>query len=47
MKFEFLNAFNRHLFGAPDTNPADLDYGIPTYAANSPRAIQVTGRISF
>jgi hypothetical protein len=47
LKFEFLNAFNRHLFGSPDTNPADFAYGIPTYQANSPRAIQVTGRINF
>ena len=27
LKFEFLNAFNRHLFGAPDTNPADFAFG--------------------
>jgi Carboxypeptidase regulatory-like domain len=47
MKFEFLNAFNRHLFGSPDTNPGDFTFGIPTYAANSPRNIQVTGRITF
>lgn len=47
MKFEFLNAFNRHLFGSPDTNPNDFTYGIPTYQANSPRALQVTGRILF
>ena len=47
LKFEFLNAFNRHLFGSPDSNPADFTFGIPTYQANSPRAIQVTGRISF
>jgi hypothetical protein len=47
MKFEFLNAFNRHMFGTPDTNPADFLFGVPTYQANSPRAIQVTGRVSF
>lgn len=47
LKFEFLNAFNRHMFGAPDTNPGDYTFGIPTYTANSPRAIQVTGRIQF
>jgi len=47
LKFEFLNAFNRHLFGSPDSNPADYTFGIPTYQANSPRAIQVTGRLSF
>ena len=47
MKFEFLNAFNRHLFGSPDTNPGDYTFGIPTYQANSPRNIQVTGTIRF
>ncbi|HEX3661192.1 MAG TPA: TonB-dependent receptor [Acidobacteriaceae bacterium] len=47
LKFEFLNAFNRHLFGSPDTNPGDYTFGIPTYQANLPRNIQVTGRIQF
>jgi hypothetical protein len=53
LKFEFLNAFNRHLFGSPASggnsydNPADFTFGTPTYQSNSPRAIQVTGRISF
>jgi len=47
LKFEFLNGFNRHMFGSPDTNPADFTFGIPTFTANSPRAIQVTGRINF
>lgn len=46
-KFDILNAFNRHIFGAPDTNPGDLLFGIPTYTQNAPRAIQVTGRLSF
>lgn len=47
LKFEFLNAFNRHLFGSPDGNPGDYLFGVPTYQANSPRAIQVTGRLNF
>lgn len=47
MKFEFLNAFNRHLFGSPDTNPNDYTFGIPTYQANLPRQIQVTGMLRF
>jgi hypothetical protein len=47
LKFEFLSAFNRHIFSTPDTNPADFTFGIPTSQANSPRAIQVTGKISF
>jgi Carboxypeptidase regulatory-like domain len=47
LKFDLLNAFNRHLFGSPDTNPADYLYGVPTYTANSPRNIQITGTLRF
>jgi hypothetical protein len=47
LKAEFLNAFNRHIFGTPDTNPNDYGFGIPTYQSNSPRAIQITGRLRF
>jgi hypothetical protein len=47
LKFELLNAFNRHLFGSPDTNPADFTFGIPTYTANNSRNIQVTGTVRF
>jgi len=49
LKFEFLNAFNRHMFATPDTNPQDLGFGIPTGTANGAwgRQIQVTGRIQF
>ena len=47
LKADLLNAFNRHLFGAPDTNPADFFYGVPTYQSNNPRQIQVTGTIRF
>ncbi len=47
LKFEFLNAFNRHMFSTPDGNPASQTFGVPSGQANSPRAIQVTGRIQF
>jgi hypothetical protein len=48
LKFEFLNAFNRHMFAAPDTNPQDLGFGIPTSTVGAwGRQIQVTGRIQF
>jgi Carboxypeptidase regulatory-like domain len=47
LKAEFLNAFNRHIFGAPDTNPNDYGFGIPTYQSNAPRAVQITGRLRF
>ncbi|MFZ0663006.1 MAG: TonB-dependent receptor [Acidobacteriaceae bacterium] len=47
LKFEFLNAFNRHMFASPDTNPGDFTFGVPTGTANQPRVMQVTGRINF
>jgi hypothetical protein len=47
LKFELLNAFNRHAFGIPDVNPNDNNFGVPTYTINGPRNVQVTGRITF
>ena len=53
LKAEFLNAFNRHNFATPDTNPGDFNFGIPT-ATFGPsdtnggaRVLQLTGRIQF
>jgi hypothetical protein len=46
-KAELLNAFNRHQFAVPDTNPTDSSFGIPTSTVSNPRNIQFTGRISF
>ena len=47
LKAEFLNAFNRHIFGSPDTNPYDVYFGVPTYTIDGPRKIQLTGRFEF
>jgi Carboxypeptidase regulatory-like domain/TonB dependent receptor len=48
LKFELLNAFNRHVFGIPDTEPNDgSNFGHPTFTIDSPRNVQVTGRIFF
>jgi hypothetical protein len=47
LKAEFLNAFNRHIFGTPDTNPYDLYFGVPTYTIDGSRKIQLTGRFQF
>ncbi len=47
LKGEFLNAFNRHQFALPDLNPTDGTFGVPTATLNTPRNLQVTGRISF
>jgi hypothetical protein len=47
LKFELLNAFNRHIFTIPDTNPNDPLFGVPNNTVNTPRNVQVTGRINF
>ena len=47
LKGEFLNAFNRHQFALPDVNPTDGTFGVPTGTLNTPRNLQVTGRVSF
>lgn len=53
LKFEALNAFNRHHFITPDTNPGDTTFGVPTNTFgpgdtnNGARQLQVTGRIQF
>ena len=47
LKVELLNAFNRHAFGTPDTQPYDYTFGVPTYTINGPRQMQLTGRIQF
>ncbi len=47
LKIEMLNAFNRHIFATPITNPYDPFYGVPTSTIDGPRRIQLTGRIQF
>ncbi len=47
LKVEMLNAFNRHIFGTPSTNPYDNFYGVPTYTIDGSRKVQLTGRIQF
>lgn len=46
-KAEALNAFNRHIFTVPDTNPTDSSFGIPNATISNPRNIQFTFRVSF
>ena len=46
-KAEALNAFNRHTFSQVDTTPSDLQFGIPTNTVNTPRNLQLTGRLTF
>lgn len=47
VKFDILNALNRHSFGSPDGNPNDFLFGVPTFSQENPRAIQVTGKVNF
>ena len=47
LKFELLNAFNRHTFNIPDTGPNDNLFGVPNGTINTPRNVQITGRITF
>lgn len=46
-KVELLNAFNRHVFATPSTQPNDRFFGVPTSTIDAPRAIQLTGRVRF
>ncbi len=46
-KVEMLNAFNRHVFATPSTQPYDRFYGVPTGTIDGPRNIQLTGRFEF
>jgi hypothetical protein len=47
VKVEMLNAFNRHIFSTPSTNPYDNFFGVPTSTIDGPRKVQLTGRFQF
>lgn len=47
LKFELLNGFNRHTFNIPDAGPNDNLFGVPNGTINTPRNVQITGRINF
>jgi hypothetical protein len=50
VRADFFNAFNRVVFGSPDTNFSDVTsggFGKIGSQANSPRVIQLGGRIDF
>jgi hypothetical protein len=44
---ETFNAFNRHIFSGPDTNPYDTGFGTVGGTQNSPRNLQLTLRVEF
>ncbi len=41
LKFEMLNAFNRHQFGLPSVNPTDNLFGVPTSTLTTARNSQL------
>jgi len=48
LRFELLNVFNRHVFGIPDTQPNDgSNFGRPTFTIDTPRNVQIFGRLTF
>lgn len=52
LKVELLNAFNRHIFATPDTQPYDANFGVPTGVIDDAgpgagRVVQLTGRFQF
>ena len=47
LKFELLNAFNRHQFGVPSLSPTDTLFGVPTTTLTTPRNAQITARVRF
>jgi len=49
LKSEAIDAFNRHNFGIPNTDPRNSTFGIPQIGSQTvgPRTIQLTGRINF
>ena len=47
LKAEFLNAFNRHIFSAPNASPYSSTFGQVTGTINAARIIQFTMRLNF
>ena len=48
IRFEALNALNNVVFGGPDVNVTDTNFGYNSHVqSNSPRIAQVSGRFTF
>ena len=47
LKFEMLNATNRHAWGVPSLTPTDTLFGVPTSTLTTPRNSQITARVRF
>ena len=46
-KVEMFNAFNRHIFATPNTQPYANNFGVPNSTISNPRSIQLTAKFLF
>jgi hypothetical protein len=47
LRLDAFNALNRVQFGAPNVTPTSAAFGTITSQANTPRVVQIGGRIAF
>jgi hypothetical protein len=47
LRLEAQNALNHPVFGTPDTSVDDPNFGVISYTSNSPRQMQLGGKIVF
>jgi hypothetical protein len=47
LRLEAQNALNHPVFGTPDTSVDDPNFGIISYTSNSPRQVQLGGKVTF
>jgi hypothetical protein len=47
LRLEANNAFNHPTFGTPDQSIDDPNFGVINYTSNSPRQVQLAGKINF
>jgi hypothetical protein len=47
LRLEAENALNHPVFGTPDTSVDDPNFGVINYTSNSPRQVQLGGKVNF
>lgn len=47
LRLEAENALNHPVFGTPDTSVDDPNFGVISYTSNSPRQVQLGGKVTF
>ncbi|MGA9425467.1 MAG: TonB-dependent receptor [Terracidiphilus sp.] len=47
LRLEAENAMNHPVFGTPDTSVDDPNFGVISYTSNSPRQVQLGGKVTF